>query len=259
MIELDVAIRSLVEGAAAPVDFDEVVRRGRSTTSRRLRQDRPVRPLLAGLAVVGVIALIAGVAIIRADDASSPSSEAPLGSDGHRNEVTIATGHTDGVSWTVFRSRDDSGMCYRYATAPGVEPSRGPDGRVDFPGLCTSTPNVSASEILYNAVFAGIAPLPSGGSLVFGLVRGGPKSLELAYLDGTTTTYAVTHDSIALGVPRGTTLDKISVGFGDLTVECTPMINTSSPPPDSRAPDGEFGCSPSLPVPPLVPGTAPGP
>ena len=129
---------------------------------------------------------------------------------------------SDGESWTVFRGRggrNGSDVCYRYVTTPTTPPERTADRLPIFPGFCARL-GVLAKALANNAVLAKIVPLPSGGTLIYGLVRGNVAQLGLAYSDGTSETYAVADQSIVLAVRAGKTLDKITGTFNDVQVEC---------------------------------------
>ncbi len=174
-----------------------------------------------------------------------PPPARPSTALGINHEDTVASGESGGVSWTVFRGlggQHGKDMCYRYETTPPVPPARESDGLRIFPGFCAPL-SVPAQQLPNNALLAKIVPLPSGGTLIYGLVRGNVAQLGLVYSDGTSGTNAVTDHSIALAVLAGKTLDKITGTFNRVAVECTPMVAGEAPPADGRAPDGEYGCS----------------
>lgn len=214
---------------------------------RGSRRAAGLRPFVVGLAVVAVAGVVAVVAVDRSDG-PTPAAEQPGALLGIAHESTLASGQSDGVSWTVFHGLGGlhgQDMCYRYETTPPVSLGRTSRGLRMLPGFCAPL-DLSAEMLASNALLANIVPLPSGGTLIFGLVRGNAARLGLVYSDGTSGTYPVTNHSIALAVPAGKTLDKITGTFNGMPIECTPMISGNAPPAGSRRPDGEYGCSKPL-------------
>ena len=218
---------------------------GELVDGRGNRRAAGLRPFVIGLAVVAISGVVAVVAVNRSEGGSTPVAEQPAAPFGIAHEVTVATGQSDGESWTVFRGlggRQGSDLCYRYVTTPPVPPEHASDGLPIFPEFCGPR-GVPANALANNALLAKIAPLPSGATLIYGLVRGNVAQLGLVYSDGTSETYAVSDHSIALVVPAGKTLDKITGTFNAMPIECTPMISGNAPPAGSRALDGEYRCS----------------
>ena len=218
---------------------------GQLVDGRGSRRAAGLRPFVIGLAVVAIAGVVAVVAVNRSEGGPSPTAEKPAAPFGIANESTLASGQTDGVSWTVLRGLGGlhgKDMCYRYETTPPVPPEHAFNGLPILPGFCASL-GVPTEALARNAVLAKIVPLPSGGTLIYGLVRGNVAQLGLVYSDGTSGTYAVTDHSIALAVAAGKTLDKITGTFNAMPIECTPMISGNAPPAGSRALDGEYGCS----------------
>ena len=232
--------------AAAPrppeLNLGEIAARSDPAPRNRLR------PFVAGLGVVAVVVAVATVASNRNDGESGPAAQPPGAPLGIAHGERLASGQVDGVSWTVFRGQGETqhvtDVCYRYQTSPPVSPARASDGTAIFPGFCAQ-PSVAAPADTNNALIAKIVPLANGATLVYGVVRGGAAALTLTYSDGTTATYDVTRSSIALAVPSGKTLDKITGTFNNAAVECMPMPPGGRTPRAaySRAPDGEYGCS----------------
>ena len=230
--------------AAAPrppeLDLDQLV------DGRGSRRFAGLRPFVIGLAVVVVAGVVAVVADNRSDGGRSPAAEQPAAPFGITHESTLASGQTDGVSWTVFRGRGGlhgKDVCYRYETTPPVPPEHASDGLPIFPAVICAPLGVPANALANNAVLAKIVALPRGVTLIYGPVRGNVAQLGLVYSDGTSETYAVTDHSIALAVPAGKTLDKITGTSNAMPIECTPMISRNAPPAGSRALVGEYGCS----------------